>query len=136
MCNLGSLITDCGWCEVEKLLDHHNRVIIADVNFSWKNIENNTKNTSEISMKSFKYTDVDFKRDYVKKESCEHHRGIENLTIILGGETEGISKEAKKFCEDRNGFSVFIPMNHEVDSLNCAISLVVILSEIRRQWRE
>ena len=53
--------------------------------------------------------------------------------LVVGGETEGLSAEAHKMAFDRFGQKVFVPMLHNVESLNSAVASSVILFEIKRQ---
>ncbi|XP_012946066.1 rRNA methyltransferase 3, mitochondrial [Aplysia californica] len=56
-----------------------------------------------------------------------------SITLVLGGETQGLSGQAKKFAFDRYGQYVTIPMCPSVDSLNTAVAAGVILYELRRR---
>ncbi|KAK6189900.1 hypothetical protein SNE40_001870 [Patella caerulea] len=56
-----------------------------------------------------------------------------NVALIIGGETEGVSPEAKKMAFDRFGQIVTVPMTTVVNSLNTSIAAGVILYEIKRQ---
>ncbi|KAH0552253.1 rRNA methyltransferase 3, mitochondrial [Cotesia glomerata] len=62
--------------------------------------------------------------DYTKDE----------IVIIVGGETEGLSLEAVKLINDKFGVRVNIPMTNGVDSLNSSMALGIIAFEIRRQF--
>jgi len=68
------------------------------------------------------YTDV----DYTTSDAT---------VIVIGGETEGLSREAWDLCRDWAGASVNIPMLPGVESLNCSVAGSIILFEISRQWR-
>ena len=57
----------------------------------------------------------------------------ENVTVIIGGETMGVSTAAQKFAFERFGCYVTIPMVQAADSLNSAAAAAVILYEIRKQ---
>lgn len=57
----------------------------------------------------------------------------DHVTVIVGGETEGISPQAKKFAFDHYGQFITIPMIEYADSLNTATAAAIILYEIRRQ---
>ncbi|KAK7483729.1 hypothetical protein BaRGS_00025050 [Batillaria attramentaria] len=57
----------------------------------------------------------------------------DSVAVVIGGETEGVSAQAKKFAFDRYGQYVTIPMVQAADSLNTATAAAVILYEIRRQ---
>ena len=57
----------------------------------------------------------------------------EEVAVIVGGETEGVSVQAKKLAFERYGQFVTIPMVEAVDSLNTATAAAVVLYEARRQ---
>lgn len=52
----------------------------------------------------------------------------EKVGLIIGSEAEGISAEAEKLAQER----VFIPMRHEVESLNAAVAAGILLYEAVR----
>ncbi|XP_046380531.2 rRNA methyltransferase 3, mitochondrial-like isoform X1 [Haliotis rufescens] len=54
----------------------------------------------------------------------------DGVTVIIGGETTGVSAAARKFAYDRYGQSVTIPMSPTVDSLNAAVAGSVILYKV------
>ncbi|XP_074641910.1 rRNA methyltransferase 3, mitochondrial-like [Tubulanus polymorphus] len=60
----------------------------------------------------------------------------DSVTLVIGGETEGISSAAYKLVFDRFGEKVFIPMIKGIDSLNSAIACSVIAFEIKRQFQQ
>ena len=57
----------------------------------------------------------------------------EEVAVIVGGETEGVSVQAKKLAFERYGQFVTIPMVEAVDSLNTATAAAVVLYEARQQ---
>ncbi|XP_041348872.1 rRNA methyltransferase 3, mitochondrial-like isoform X2 [Gigantopelta aegis] len=57
----------------------------------------------------------------------------QNIALVIGGETHGISAEAKRLAFDRYGQYVTIPLSSAVNSLNSSISGSIILYEIHRQ---
>ena len=67
----------------------------------------------------------------IKTSNKTQHK--QSVTLVLGGETEGISAQAKKFAFDHYGQYVTIPMTNNVDSLNTAIAASVILYELRKK---
>lgn len=57
-----------------------------------------------------------------------------NVVLVIGGETEGISEDAYRFLSrNGSGHCVQIPLADEVESLNTASALAVILFEIKKQ---
>lgn len=55
-------------------------------------------------------------------------------TIIIGGETHGISEEARNLCNKMKGSLVHIPMANKMDSLNTASAISVILFDMRHKF--
>ncbi|KAL1140667.1 hypothetical protein AAG570_000597 [Ranatra chinensis] len=56
-----------------------------------------------------------------------------HIAVVIGGETEGLSDNAIHLAEEMKGDRITIPMSNDIDSLNCAAAVSVILFEIRRQ---
>lgn len=54
------------------------------------------------------------------------------ITVIIGGETQGVSKEALMYAKQRNYRVINIPIDSTVNSLNVATALGIILFELRR----
>jgi tRNA(Leu) C34 or U34 (ribose-2'-O)-methylase TrmL len=63
-------------------------------------------------------------------------KSSDHSTIIVGGETEGISLQARKLTIENNGKMVYIPLLNDVDSLNVSIALSVILMELRKYYED
>lgn len=61
--------------------------------------------------------------DYTKNE----------LVLIIGGETHGVSQNSYKLVKSREGSRVNIPLNNGVDSLNSGMAMGIIAFEIKRQ---
>lgn len=56
-----------------------------------------------------------------------------NIYIVLGGETHGISEDARTFAFKRSCKVVQIPLDSTVNSLNTSNALAIILFELRRR---
>lgn len=56
-----------------------------------------------------------------------------DCALVIGGETEGLSREARELCTETGGRRIYIPMSMGVDSLNAAMATSVILFEAKRQ---
>jgi tRNA G18 (ribose-2'-O)-methylase SpoU len=106
------LHADCDWSDISALLaatEHNCRVFVCDAATT-----DRTDGLPDVNNYStLTYTD--------------------HVVLIVGGETEGISSMAYQFCRSRNGVRVHIPMAAVIDSLNCAVSVGIVLNEIRRQ---
>ncbi|KAK2712204.1 rRNA methyltransferase 3, mitochondrial-like isoform X2 [Artemia franciscana] len=57
-------------------------------------------------------------------------------TIIMGGETEGVSDEALEFVKSRNGRAVHIPLRNNVESLSVAVAAGVLLFHLTSFCKE
>lgn len=58
----------------------------------------------------------------------------DHVTLIVGGETEGISLQARKLTIEHGGKIVYIPLLNDVESLNVSIALSIILMELRKSY--
>ena len=58
----------------------------------------------------------------------------QELVVVVGGETEGVSREAKMYTHSNLGERLFVPLKNEVDSLNVACAASVILFEIAKAF--
>lgn len=58
---------------------------------------------------------------------------INHLVLVIGGETEGISKEAYRLAVDFNGARLNVPLCNRVESLNVGAALGILAFEIKRQ---
>jgi len=63
-------------------------------------------------------------------------KSTDHSTIIIGGETEGISLQARKLTIESNGKIVYIPLLNDVESLNVSIALSIILIELRKSYED
>ncbi|XP_076473054.1 rRNA methyltransferase 3, mitochondrial-like [Babylonia areolata] len=59
--------------------------------------------------------------------------GAKEIAVVVGGETEGVSNQARKLAFDLYGQYVTIPMVEAADSLNTATAAAVVLYEARRR---
>lgn len=84
--------------------------------------DNNINNESD-TLPIFPYSDIDYKM-------CKH------ITLIIGGETEGISSESYALATEYNGCRINIPLTNDIDSLNTGSALGIIAFEIKRQLTE
>jgi tRNA G18 (ribose-2'-O)-methylase SpoU len=70
--------------------------------------------------------------NYCKEDYGTNGRPI---VLVLGGETQGVSKEALELLNSvKCASAVHIPLAHGVESLNVAGAAAVLLFEIRKQW--
>ena len=53
--------------------------------------------------------------------------------MIIGGETEGVSDQARRMTFEGKGHAVNVPMSKSTESLNSSIAAGVILFEMKRQ---
>lgn len=58
-----------------------------------------------------------------------------HAVLVVSGETSGVSLPSRKLAYDHYGACVTIPMEAEVESLNCAVAGSIIMYEISKQYR-
>ncbi|XP_042298308.1 rRNA methyltransferase 3, mitochondrial [Sceloporus undulatus] len=81
-------------------------------------------------------------------DSLEEHETVEleaqccydpwmdvRVAVVIGGETHGVSEEAKQLAQETEGKRLLIPIVPEVDSLNAAMAASILLFEAKRQLR-
>lgn len=100
------------WEEVDEKVGSNSLVLIADNNLQNYNPE--------------KVFDYDKIPDDLLMSSSSY-------CVIIGGETQGISKEARQFARRRDWRVVNIPIDPTANSLNISNALAVILFELRRK---
>ena len=62
----------------------------------------------------------------------ERLRACDKLALVLGTEGDGLAPSTIANCD----YTVKIPMDHEVDSLNVAAASAVAFWELRTKWRD
>lgn len=97
------------WEEIDEMVDKDSLVLIAD-----NNIQN------------YDYKKV-INYDKIPREMLQ-----KKVTVIIGGETEGVSSHALIFAKLRDYRVVNIPIDSTINSLNVATALGIILFELRR----
>lgn len=96
--------------ELAELTNKYSRILIADSNIVADEDKIEVKNYSSLSFQS-----------------------SEDILLIVGGETEGISKKAYSFAAENNGIRVHIPLSNNINSLNSGVALGILIFEIKRQ---
>ncbi|XP_026757932.2 rRNA methyltransferase 3, mitochondrial [Galleria mellonella] len=111
------------WTDIPKHLNQDTTVFIADSNEKVLD-ENSMGNTDEscegMHIPVLPYYGIEY-------------TSFKHITLIIGGETEGISNDSYAFAATKNGLRVNIPLQRGVDSLNTGMAAAVIAFEIRRQ---
>lgn len=104
----------------DELSDGEPSDLEEDTKNEWSNT--NSEAYKRVPLSVIEYSDMDLSM-------------AEEVAVIIGGETEGVSPQAKKFAFERYGQFVTIPMMEAVDSLNTATAAAVVLYEARRQLK-
>ena len=104
--------TQLSWEEIDQQIGSDDLVLIADNNIR--------RYTSENVL------------DYDKIPD-ELITNKENFCVIIGGETQGISKEALMLAKKRDWKVINIPIESTANSLNISNALAIILFELRRR---
>ncbi|XP_013186480.2 rRNA methyltransferase 3, mitochondrial isoform X1 [Amyelois transitella] len=111
------------WEDMPKLLEENTSVFIADSNtqigMSDKTVEKENSITG-MNIPVVPYYSIEYPT-------------LKHVTLILGGETEGISDESYDLAARRNGLRLNIPLQRGIDSLNTGMATAIIAFEIRKQ---
>jgi len=57
--------------------------------------------------------------------------GYEEVVLVVGGETEGVSNAAYMFCHHHNGMKLHIPLWNQVNSLNVISAATLVLFKVQ-----
>ncbi|XP_023940904.2 rRNA methyltransferase 3, mitochondrial [Bicyclus anynana] len=110
------------WEDMPQLLEPNTTLFIADSNAkAFGNEKTEEDKMLDELVPVVPYYSVDF-------------GNIEHVTLVIGGETEGISEDSYKFAANRNGLRLHIPLQRGVDSLNTGMAAAVIAFEVRKQF--
>ncbi|XP_022184203.2 rRNA methyltransferase 3, mitochondrial [Nilaparvata lugens] len=66
--------------------------------------------------------------------SVDYAATARHIVVVIGGETHGLSTDAKLMARYRNGVRINVPVENQVDSLSVNAALSCILFEIKRQF--
>ncbi|CAG9585598.1 unnamed protein product [Danaus chrysippus] len=114
------IISSIDWEELPNHLAKETTIFIADSNGKLMNDDFESENDLVCNIPVVPYYSVDF--------------GIlKHITLIIGGETEGISENSYRLAANKNGLRLNIPLQKGVDSLNTGMATAVIAFEMRKQ---
>ncbi|CAH2086604.1 unnamed protein product [Euphydryas editha] len=111
--------TSVDWEELPKLLEENTSIFVADNNTDVSDIQETENAVDKIPV--LPYYGIDF-------------ANLKHITLIIGGETEGISENSYRLAANRNGLRLNIPLHKGVDSLNTGMATAVIAFEIKKQF--
>ena len=60
----------------------------------------------------------------------------QELVLVVGGETHGVSGCARKFAHEHLGERVHVPLENDIDSLNVVSAASVILFEVNKTVKQ
>ncbi|XP_026742560.1 rRNA methyltransferase 3, mitochondrial [Trichoplusia ni] len=109
------------WNEMPNHMEADTSLFIADSNTT--PVEDATEaddKLESLQMRVLPYYGVDFTT-------------LKHTTLIIGGETEGVSYDSYALAGKHNGLRLNIPLQRGVDSLNTGMAAAVIAFEIRKQ---
>ncbi|CAH2074198.1 unnamed protein product, partial [Iphiclides podalirius] len=109
------------WDDIPNHLPDNTSLFIADSNYDF------SKNDTEEHIQS-QGTQIPVAPYYGVNFST-----LDHITLVIGGETEGISEMSYRLGAMKNGLRLNIPMQKGVDSLNTGMAAAVIAFEIRKQ---
>ncbi|XP_045491850.1 rRNA methyltransferase 3, mitochondrial [Colias croceus] len=117
------IYTSLDWEEIPKHMVPDSSLFIADSNITTDNVETPdlTSNSLLSQIPVLPYYGVEFSN-------------LKHITLVIGGETEGISEESYRLATSTNGLRLNIPLQRGVDSLNTGMAAAVIAFEIRKQF--
>ena len=77
---------------------------------------------------------------YHRLELCQRNprdsKDNQDLVVVVGGETHGVSSAAYKFAHNHLGEKIFVPLMNGIESLNAASAASVIMFEIQKKFLE
>ncbi|KAJ8959964.1 hypothetical protein NQ318_009397 [Aromia moschata] len=113
------------WLGIRSKIDSFSSIYIADNHLvsidpgDTMKTENNLEELLQ-AVPVLPYYSVDFRID-------------KHIVLVIGGETEGISKESYELASDLKGVRLNIPLSNDIESLNAGTALGIIAFEIKRQ---
>lgn len=107
------------WEEMQKNLAEDTSIFIAD---------SNAKVEDDIGT-----TDASFQNIPVLPYYGVEYSSLRHITLIIGGETEGISDHSYNLASKKNGLRLNIHLDRGVDSLNTGMATAVIAFEMKKQ---
>ncbi|KAG6450079.1 hypothetical protein O3G_MSEX006361 [Manduca sexta] len=108
------------WSDMPSHLEEDTSIFIADSNTKVDNLDDES-DTEYGNVPVLPYYGVEFS-------------SLSHITLILGGETEGISENSYELASSKHGVRLNIPLQKGVDSLNTGMAAAVIAFEIRKQF--
>ncbi|CAG9783645.1 unnamed protein product [Diatraea saccharalis] len=111
------------WQEMSNYLEQETSIVVADSNAKIDDIEDHTEFkevSQELQIPVVPYYGVEF-------------ANMKHITLIIGGETEGISRDSYHLAATSNGLRLNIPLQRGIDSLNTGMATAIIAFEIRKQ---
>lgn len=156
-----SMINDVGWETINNHIPENSKVYLADHKHSYEDptsMNDTSKQMFEEMLekrKQIKRTDQTEDRSYLPSnnrflplyknipidyqslwKAFSNIKSNDHSTIVIGGETEGVSLQARKLTIESNGKIVYIPLLNDVESLNVSIALSIILIELRKSYED
>ncbi|XP_022117101.2 rRNA methyltransferase 3, mitochondrial [Pieris rapae] len=111
--------TSVVWEDIPNILNPNTSIFVADSNVADSELDSDTSLMSQIPL--LPYYGVEFP-------------SLNHITLVIGGETEGISEDSYRFALEKDGMRLNIPLQKGVDSLNTGMATAVIAFEIRKQF--
>ena len=117
-----NIAKDLEWMSLRKKMPDNAVVIIAD-NYASETGNDSVRNQFRDKLRLVDYDKIQINRN-------------DHVILIVGGETEGVSENAMQLACELNGYRVHIPLQNNVNSLNSAIALGIIVFEIRKKFTD
>jgi len=135
------------WMGWDMLAEKWPMVVIADLiherkdGLNMKEVERELEELDTMTMQEGKH------EAYQNQELCMRYRelpvraktysefelepGFEEVVVVVGGETEGVSDAAYMFCHQSNGTKLHIPLMNNVNSLNVISAATLVLFKVQ-----
>jgi len=154
------IVQDVGWDQLNGYLPSYPQVLLADLVHNETpedrelvqiQLEELEAECSEEGFHAHEPGEDGVKRDisYLDEELCERYReiplkttpysqfemrpGVKEGVVVVGGETEGVSGAAYKYCHSHDGERIFVPLRNKINSLNVISATSVVLYRLQQE---
>jgi len=154
------IVQDVGWDQMANHLPEYPQVLLADLVHSETEANEDDQQQqlldeleAESAQEGYHVQEAveEVKRDisYLDEELCERYKhiplttttysdftlrpGVTEGVVVVGGETEGVSGAAYKYCHSHLGERIYVPLRNKVNSLNVISATSVVLYRLQQE---